>query len=416
MTRCSSDRARGRSNQWNAWPAKAASTFASGSGTASADPSIASASGTTTRSCASIGAPGSTAATSKPSATRPRVSFPVPAPTSRTRAPGASLSRSAAQRNASSGYSGRCRSYSAATDSKLRARSDTARRAEVADDAVLAARPARIADAATVPDQEVREAAPVGTRHEPQQIALDLHRVLLAGEPQPLREAPDVRVDHDPLRLPQLSRDDVTGLPRDARQPDQLFEARRHLAVELLEQRSHRPAQRLRLLPVETGREDVALELLLRDGEVVLGLAVLLEQRLGDAVDVHVGRLRREHHGDEQLERAAEAERDRRVGVFGREPLDDRAYALLLRPDALASLSQVATRQRPPGAAGAAAGPRRRDRVRGSRRRRSRSESAGTGRPGSARLRRTARPRARARRRARRRLPRARPAARGSGR
>ena len=81
-------------------------------------------------------------------------------------------------------------------------------------------------------------------------------------------------------------------------------------------------------------RTDVVLELLDGHGEVVLGLAVLLEQRLRDAVDVHVGRLRGEHHGDEQLEVGAEAQRDRRVRVRGREPLDDRQDPLALRPDA----------------------------------------------------------------------------------
>ena len=131
----------------------------------------------------------------------------------------------------------------------------------------------------------------------------------------------------------------------------------RHLAVELLEQHPHRPAQRLRLLAVEAGREDVALELLLRHGEVVLGLAVLLEQRLGDAVDVHVGRLRREHHRDEQLERAAEAERDRRVGVLDREPLDDRADPLLLRPDALARLPARSYEATASGSRGRRRGP-----------------------------------------------------------
>ena len=47
----------------------------------------------------------------------------------------------------------------------------------------------------------------------------------------------------------------------------------RHLAVVLLDDALHRAAQRLRLLPVEAGREDVALELLLRDREVVLRAA-----------------------------------------------------------------------------------------------------------------------------------------------
>ena len=105
------------------------------------------------------------------------------------------------------------------------------------------------------------------------------------------------------LRVAELGGDDVRRLARDAGKPQQLVERPRHLAVVLLDQHPHRPAQRLRLLPEEPGREDVALELLHRHGEVVLGSPVLLEQVLGDAVDVHVGRLRREHHRDEQLER-----------------------------------------------------------------------------------------------------------------
>ena len=190
----------------------------------------------------------------------------------------------------------------------------------------------------------MREARPVLARHELHEVALDLHRVLLLRQPEPLRQPPHVRVDDDPLRGPELGGDDVRGLARDAGQADELRQRARHLAVELLEQHPHRAAQRLRLLPVEAGGEDVALELLLRHGEVVLGPAVLLEQRRGDAVDVHVGRLRRQHHRDEQLERVAERERDRRVGVLAREPLDDRPDARALRPDPLARLRDVATR------------------------------------------------------------------------
>ena len=120
---------------------------------------------------------------------------------------------------------------------------------------------------------------------------------------------------------------------------------RRNLAVELLEQHVHRPADRLRLLPEEAGRVDVPLELLLRDGEVVLGLAVLLEQPLGHAVDVRVRRLRREHHRDEELEIRAEAERDLRVRVLLGEPLDDRPDPLPPPPEpAPARLADVATR------------------------------------------------------------------------
>ena len=101
--------------------------------------------------------------------------------------------------------------------SLLRRRLDAARRAEVGEHALLAARAARVADAPAVPDQQVREAAPVRARHELDQVALDLDRILLPRQPEALREPAHVRVDDDPLRVPELGRDDVRGLARDAR-------------------------------------------------------------------------------------------------------------------------------------------------------------------------------------------------------
>src|SRR5581483_11308346 len=203
-TRCSSGTARSRSNQWKAWPAKAASTLSAGSGIASAGASCASASGTASRSWSSIAPPGSTAVASKPAATRARVSFPVPAPTSKPRA--------------------------------RAARSDTRGGAEIHENAILAARAARVAHPAPVPDHQMREASPVGARHEPDEIALDLDRILLLRQPEPLREPAHMRVDDDPLRLPELGRDDVRRLAGNTRQADQLLEPRRNLTVELLEQ------------------------------------------------------------------------------------------------------------------------------------------------------------------------------------
>ena len=183
-------------------------------------------------------------------------------------------------------------------------------RAQILEHALLAARSARVADAAAVPDEEVREARPVRARHDALEVALDLHRIVVSRQPEPLREPAHVRVDDDALRVPELGGDDVRGLARDAGKPHEILEPSRHLAVELLEEHAHRPADRLRLLPEEAGRVDVALELLDRHGEVVLGPAVLREERRRDPVDVHVGRLRGEHHRDEQLEVAPEAERD----------------------------------------------------------------------------------------------------------
>src|SRR5205085_2314347 len=105
---------------------------------------------------------------------------------------------------------------------------------EVVDDADLAQRATRVTDAATVPDQQMRKTGPVLARHESDEIAFDLHRVLLPREAEPLGQPAHVRVDDDPLRIAELGRDDVRRLARDAGQPHELLEPPRNLAVELL--------------------------------------------------------------------------------------------------------------------------------------------------------------------------------------
>src|SRR5207248_11727554 len=57
---------------------------------------------------------------------------------------------------------------------------------------------------------------------------------LLLREAEPLREAAHVSVDDDALRIPELGRDDVRGLARDAGQADQLVDRPWNLTVELV--------------------------------------------------------------------------------------------------------------------------------------------------------------------------------------
>jgi hypothetical protein len=193
-----------------------------------------------------------------------------------------------------------------------------------------------------VPDQEVRKAGPVLPRNEAHEVAFDLHRIVLAGEAEALGKPADMRVDHDSLGRASLGRDDVRGLPPDSRKPDEVLDASRHPAVELLDQHLHRSAEVPRLLPECSGRPQVGLELFGRNGEVVLRPLVLPEELLRHAVHSHVRRLRGKHHGDQKLEVVAEAERDDRVGMRGRQPLDDRTDAFPLRPDAPLRLLDVA--------------------------------------------------------------------------
>ena len=86
-----------------------------------------------------------------------------------------------------------------------------------------------------MPDEQVRKARPVGTRNDSLKVALDLHRILVAGEPEPLRQTTHVGVHDDSLRVPEFCGDDVGGLARDPRQPHELLELSRDLAVEVLD-------------------------------------------------------------------------------------------------------------------------------------------------------------------------------------
>src|SRR6266550_4115112 len=89
-------------------PAEAEAATPSPSGIASAEPSTPSS--PSPRRTASIRGSGSTATTRTPSAATARVSFPVPAPSSTT----SSAPSATSQRAASSGHSGRARSYAPA--------------------------------------------------------------------------------------------------------------------------------------------------------------------------------------------------------------------------------------------------------------------------------------------------------------
>jgi hypothetical protein len=91
-------------------------------------------------------------------------------------------------------------------------------------------------------------------------------------------------------------------------------------------------------------RVDVALELLDRHREVVLGRRYFSNRRRCDLVHVHVRRLRGEHHRDEELEIGAESEGRSRLRVLGGESVDDRADTLAPpRAEPATSLADVAT-------------------------------------------------------------------------
>src|SRR5690349_9926133 len=108
----------------------------------------------------------------------------------------------------------------------MRARARTARallgvldpetRAVGGQRAYRAARLARVAHAAAVEDQPVREHGPALARHDRHERELDLDRVGLARQRESMREPADVRVDDEPGNSERVPEDDVRGLAPDA--------------------------------------------------------------------------------------------------------------------------------------------------------------------------------------------------------
>ena len=143
----------------------------------------------------------------------------------------------------------------------------------------------------------------------------------MLGPAEALRDALHVGVDHHALRSVEGdAQHHVGGLAPDARELDELVERARHFAAVLADELLGEPDDVLRLL---TEHPDAVQDLL---DVVLLGARRAPRGRVGakeigrDAVDEHVGGLRREHRGHEELERVLVDELAVRVGMKAREP------------------------------------------------------------------------------------------------
>src|SRR6185503_5148324 len=123
-----------------------------------------------------------------------------------------------------------------------------------------AARLPRDADAAAVVDQPMAERRPFAGREEGPQIALDLLRIVLGGEAEPVREPAHVGVDED-RRLPESGpENDVRRLPPYAGERAERLHRLGDPSRVLLGDRACGRLERLRLLPEETGPLDERLD------------------------------------------------------------------------------------------------------------------------------------------------------------
>jgi hypothetical protein len=112
-----------------------------------------------------------------------------------------------------------------------------------------------------VQDHPQPERPPLGGRHEPVELVLDLDRVVVLGQPEAVRHARHVGVDGQPREAEHHAADHVARLAADTRQRDEVVEVGGHLTVEPLDQLARHPDQVAGLRLVEAGRADDLLEL-----------------------------------------------------------------------------------------------------------------------------------------------------------
>jgi len=173
-------------------------------------------------------------------------------------------------------------------------------------------------------DQAQRELDPQVTGQQLLELGGDLLRIPVVGEPETPREPLDVGVDGDARGdAERLAKHDLRGLAADAGERGEGVEVPRHLATGVGHQLPRRGLQVAGLLAVEPHRPDDLFDVAGFGGGKLGRSRPPLEQRRRHLVDPHVGALRRQHGGHQQLPRRAVVELAQRLGVQLLEPLRD---------------------------------------------------------------------------------------------
>ena len=130
-----------------------------------------------------------------------------------------------------------------------------------------------------------------------------------------IAEAEDVRIHRHRAFAERDIQHDVRGLAADARQLLQCLAIARYFAAVPLDQLARQLDDVAGLALPEADRADVLRHAIDAETHHRLGRRGFGEQRLGRAVDRHVGGLRRQHDGDQQREGIDEGQFAARIGV-----------------------------------------------------------------------------------------------------
>ena len=192
--------------------------------------------------------------------------------------------------------------------------------AEGAEFAVWTIGVAGHAAAAAVPDEEVAPEGPGVLGDLFDEVFFDFDRVFLLGQTEALAQAGDVGVDDDAgFDAVGVAEDDIGGFASDPGQMGEGFEFAGDFAFVVVDEGLGGGADIFRFVAEEAGGADEVFEVFLARGSHAFGVREFLEEGGGHHVDAHVGALRGEDGGDEELERAVVVEFAVGVGVGGAE-------------------------------------------------------------------------------------------------
>ena len=188
------------------------------------------------------------------------------------------------------------------------------------------------AAAPAVPDEEVAPEGPGVLGDLFDEVFFDFDRVFLLGQAEALAEAGDVGVDNDAgFDAVSVAEDDIGGFASDTREMGEGFESAGDFAFVVVDEGLGGGADVFRFVAEEAGGADEVFEVFLLGGGHAFGIGVFLEEGGGHQVDAHVGALRGEDGGDEELEGAVVVEFAVGVGVGGAEDAKKLAGASVAR-------------------------------------------------------------------------------------
>jgi len=168
-----------------------------------------------------------------------------------------------------------------------------------------------------VQDQPVVGVAAEGLRHDPLELGLDLIDILAGGKAGAVADPEDMGVDREGLLAECGVEDDIGGLAADPGKFLEQLPGARHLAAEAFDQRLREGDHVFGLGIEQTDRFDRVSERFFPESDHLRRCFDAFEQVARRNVHAGVGRLRGEHHRDQQLIDVARIElgRRRRVGL-----------------------------------------------------------------------------------------------------